>query len=353
MTAPQAPLRVLVTGGAGFLGQALVVELRDEAARAGRAVHIALLDVKPPRNGDENLTGDVREAGAVNRACLDRDVVIHAASAVDWGNTPADFLREVNVVGTRNVIDACRTGGVRALVYTSTIDVIFAGQPLYGADERAPYPERFLDHYGATKAEAERLVLAANGTPGTDGPLLTTSLRPCGMYGEGDPYHLGSVLRAARAGDLTFRLGDGSAHFHHVYVGNVANAHARAVLLLGEGGERAARMGGRAYFVTDQEASNFFDFMKPFVEALGYRMPERRIPARVALAMAALAEGGARLLRPVKSVRPLLTRSAVRILTTTQSFDGRALEADLGWTPRYSVDEAFQRSVAWFRANPA
>lgn len=346
-----APLRLLITGGAGFLGQALSRELRDEAARRGRAVHLRLFDLKPAPGGggaDEVVTGDVRDAAAVRAACADRDVVIHAASAVDWGNTPVDFLRAVNVDGTRHVIDGCRGAGVRGLVYTSTLDVLFDGARLDHVDERHPYPARHLDHYGSTKTEAERLVLGADDAAG----LRTMALRPLGMYGEADPYHVGSVLKAARTGQLSFRIGDGSAVFQHVYVGNVAHAHAQAAFALGEGGAAAAAMGGRPYFVTDQEAENFFDFMAPFVEALGHRMPKRKLPRGLALGIAAVVEGAAKLVRPLWNVQPLLTRSSVIILTTYQSYDGSALRRDLGWAPRYTTAEAFRRTVDWFLAHP-
>jgi nucleoside-diphosphate-sugar epimerase len=313
-------------------------------------VRVRVFDQAHSAHADELVLGDIRDGAAVQRACAGMDVVVHAAAMIDWGDAPAALLRAVNLDGTEHVIAACRAEGVRALVHTSTMDVVFDGTPLIDVDERHPYPERFLDGYGRFKADAERAVLAADGSEGARGPLRTVALRPCGMYGERDPYHLGNVLGAARAGRLVFRVGDGKAVFEHVYVGNVAHAHAVAAFALAL--DEAPRIAGRAYFVTDQRARNFFDFMAPFVEAMGHRMPSRALPTRVAWTLGLLAEAGAKAVGIVRPMRPKLTRSSVRILTTWQSMDGRRLREDLGWAPRYTEEEAFERSVRWFRENP-
>jgi len=337
---------VLVTGGAGFLGRAILRELAKPAADgAPPPQELRVLDLRPVEvGGVVSLVGDVRDADLVLAACRGVDAVVHAASRIDWGHTGPGELAAVNVGGTDNVLRACREVGVGALVYTSTMDVVCGTRPVVRADETLPYPRRFTNDYARTKAEAERRVLAADGPE-----LATCALRPCGMYGEGDPYHVANVLRMAKSGRLRFRLGDGRGAFQHVYVGNVAHAHRLALHSLMDPGSRAR---GQSYFVTDDSpALDFFEFMEPILERLGHPLPprSRRIPYGVAFALGAAAEGAAALCRPFVRFAPALTRSSVRFVCHEHTFAGDKAARDLGYAPVYSEAEALDRTVAWFR----
>jgi nucleoside-diphosphate-sugar epimerase len=355
MTVPSGamPLRkVLVTGGAGFLGQTLVQALLEPSgaggAPAGELEEVRILDVMPWRGGEHRrlrcICADVRDRHALAAACEGVEAVVHAGSLVDYGHATEQTLEAINVGGTRNVIEACRDAGVGLLLYTSTMDVVHAGDAIRDGDESLPYPQpdRFADAYARTKAEAERLILAADGDA-----LWTCALRPCGMYGEGDPYHVSNVLRVVRQGRLAARIGDGSAVFQHVYVGNVAHAHVLALQRLADGDPL---LRGQAYLVTDHPASNFFDFMEPLMRALGEPFPprSRSVPYPIAFALGALLELLARLLRPLVTWRPALTRSSIRAVCKDLSFTGEKLRRDLDYAPRYSEGEAFDRTVSWF-----
>jgi sterol-4alpha-carboxylate 3-dehydrogenase (decarboxylating) len=340
--------RVLITGGSGFLGRAIVAQLRDPAA-AGlvapeetRVYDVRLQDGVLPAEVVA-ITGDVRDRDGLRRACEGVDAVIHAASLVDYGHASETMLEAINVGGTQNVVEACREAGVGILVYTSTMDVVHAGGAISMGDESLPYPPHFADAYARTKATAEQHVLAASGAD-----LLTCALRPCGLYGEADPYHLSNVLRVVGQGRLAARLGDGRALFQHVYVGNVAHAHLRALERLAAGDGQVA---GQAFFITDYPAINFFDFMEPFVRGLGLDFPprSRSLPFPLAYALGALLELVARALRPLYVFRPNLTRSSVRVVCQDLCFHGEKAARLLGYRPIFSEAEAFDRTLAWFR----
>ena len=267
--------------------------------------------------GVEIRVGDVCDPDCVRDACRDVDVVVHAASLVDWGQTTPERLEAVNLGGTQNVIDACREAGVRGLAYTSTMDVVCGASPVVDADETLPFPERFTNDYARTKARAEERVLAANGPE-----LATCALRPCGMYGEGDPYHVSIGLRIVKESGLPVRPGSGRARFQHVYVGNVAHAH---VLAMRQIVDASAHIGGEAWFITDDTpVVNFFEFMEPILAALGYALPPRtrRLPYPVMLALGAAMESAAFLCRPFARIQPTLTRSSVRFVCHDHTFDG-------------------------------
>jgi sterol-4alpha-carboxylate 3-dehydrogenase (decarboxylating) len=342
--------RVLLTGGAGLLGQAIVREMR-KPARNGFAPpdEIRVYDVRaaatPATPGVVPIVGDVRQLDELRRACEGVDVVIHAASLVDFGHASEQALHAINVGGTENAIRACRESGVPALVYTSTMDVVLSGEAIANGDETLPYPEHFADAYAHTKALAEQTALAANGPE-----LRTCAIRPCGMYGEADPYHVSHVLRLVQEGKLPARIGDGKAVFQHVYVGNVAHAHLLAMRHLLQ---EYPTVAGQTYIITDFPAINFFDFTERLVTPLGHAFPpaSRSVPYRAAYALGALLEFAAKLLRPVVTFRPTLTRSSIRVVCNDLSFVGEKAAGDLGYEPVYSEAEALERTVEWFRAH--
>ena len=345
MSSQNSDMRVLVTGGAGFLGRAILRELAKAPLAEVLVFDLGELD-SAETPGVVSLVGDVRDRDAVFEACRGVDVVVHAASQIDWGHATPERLSEVNVGGTENVLRACRELGVRGLVYTSSMDVVCGTPPVVRADETLPYPSRFTNEYARTKALAEQSVIRAN-RPG----LATCALRPCGMFGERDPYHVANVLRIVKGGGLPFRMGDGRAAFQHVYVGNVAHAHALAMHALVA---PDSKVGGQTYFVTDDSpAVHFFDFMEPILNELGYALPpkSRSVPYSVMWAIGALLEGVALASRPFYRFAPTLTRSSVRFVCPDHTFVGEKARRDFDYEPIYAEADAIKRTVAWFRAH--
>jgi nucleoside-diphosphate-sugar epimerase len=337
-------LRVLVTGGAGFLGRAILRELAKSPLAEVRVFDLREPDAREFPSVAAQV-GDVRDGPAVLEACRGVDVVLHAAAQIDWGRTP-EQLAAVNVGGTENVLRACREAGVRGLVHTSSMDAVCGTSPVVQADETLPYPRRFANEYARTKALAEQAVLRANAPD-----LRTCVLRPCGIFGEGDPYHVANVLRVVKAGGLPFRIGDGRAAFQHVYVGNVAHAHVLAMRALLEPDSRVA---GEVYFVTDDSpAVDFFDFMEPILNQLGYALPpkSRSVPYPVMWTLGALLEGVALACRPFFRFAPTLTRSSVRFVGHDHTFVGDKARRELGYEPIYTESQAIERTVDWFRSH--
>ena len=183
---------VLVTGGGGFLGTALVRLLR------GRGLAVRSLtrrDYPHLRElGVEQIPGDVADPDAVARAVEGCDTVFHTASKAGLWGPEREYYR-ANVQGTRNVIAACRATGSRRIIYTSSPSVVFNGLDLEGVDESAPYPSRFEAAYPKTKAAAERLILEANSDD-----LATVSIRPHLIWGPGDNNLLPRIISRARSG---------------------------------------------------------------------------------------------------------------------------------------------------------
>jgi len=323
----------LVLGGGGFLGQALVRQLRERGDRVtvmARQRHAAVEAL-----GARSLQGDLRDLEAVEAACQGRDVVFHVASKAGIWGAEADY-QAINVEGTRNVLAACRRARVPRMVYTSTPSVIYPTGSIEGVDESIPYPARFECAYARTKAAAEKLVLQAHGQEG----LATVALRPHLIYGPGDPHLIPRVLQRAREGKL-FRVGPGTNRVDLTYVDNAAQAHVLAA-------DRAETAGGRAYFLSDGAPVVLWTWLAELLEQVGIPPVRRSLPYGLTRALGAIMEGLYALLG--LPGEPKMTRFLASQLATSHWFDISAARRDLGYEPRVSGVEGTRRLVEWIRA---
>lgn len=326
-------MKALVTGGNGFLGTALCRMLREEGHEVRSlsrraAPHLADLGVL-------SLQGDVADVRRVREAARGVDVVFHvAAKAGIWGRTE-DFERS-NVQGTKAVLAACREEGVRKLVHTSSPSVVASGADLSGVDESTPYPAHYVADYPRTKAEAEILVLAANGPD-----LSTTALRPHLIWGPDDPQLTARLVARAKAGKLRL-IGSGKQRVDTTYVENAALAHVLAARALGPGSANA----GRPYFVSNGEPWPIDEIVAAIVACAGAPPPRGRVPYPVAWLVGAASEVAYRLLS--REDEPLMTRFLAEELATAHWFDVGAARRDFGYVPRVSIAEGLVRLRASF-----
>ncbi len=328
-------MTALVTGGGGFLGGAIVRALIEQGVpvrsfQRSPAPDLELLGV-------EVVRGDLADPAAVSAAVEGCDSVFHvAAKAGVWG--PRREYERANVLGTRHVLDACRRHGVDRLVYTSTPSVVHAGVDIAGGDESLPYPERFHAHYPRTKAEAERMVLAANGPD-----LATVALRPHLIWGPRDTHLVPQIIERRRSGRLRV-VGGGRALVDSTYVDNAADAHLAAWQQLAPG----APCAGRPYFISNGEPRPVGELLDGILAAAGEPPVEADLSPRLAWLAGAVLEAAWTML-PLPG-EPAMTRFLARQLATAHWFDLSAARRDLGWSPRVSLDEGFTRLAEWLRS---
>ncbi|GAB4177025.1 MAG: NAD-dependent epimerase/dehydratase family protein [Wenzhouxiangellaceae bacterium] len=323
-------MNVLVTGGGGFLGQAVVRELLgrgDRVAVLNRGDYPALA-----RLGVECLRGDLADQEVVARAARGRDAVIHVAAKAGPGLYRPEFVR-ANVIGTQNVIAACRQMGVGLLVHTSSPSVVHSGQDIDGGDESLPYPKHHPAPYPETKAIAERMVLAANSEA-----LRTVALRPHLIWGPGDRHLLPRLIERNRRGRL--RLPAPEKLIDTVYIDNAAIAHRLALEDLAGPGRSA----GRAYFISNGEPRPVREVIESLLRAVDEEPRVGTVPPALAYALARPVEWLWRGLR-LRSDPPL-SRFVVEHLATAHWFDLSAARRDLGYRPQVSFDEGLRRLAA-------
>ncbi len=328
----------VVTGGAGFLGRAVVKYLLDhgyEVRVFDRAGH-PRLDRRA-----ELVLGDVRDLNQVRRAFVGARTVFHAASLIHLAGVAHPRTRrrvyDVNVRGTQNVIDGCLASGVAHLVHTSTNNVVFDREVIDG-DEREAYARRWVDLYTETKVLAERAVLAE----GKRGELKTCALRPGGIWA---PYEGGvmidKVLEQLALGRFVARIGVGGLA-DNTHVENLCDAQLLAARALHE---KPALVSGEAYFITDGEPMDPTDWFRPLVEGLGHRMPRLRLPVKVMYGLGYACECAS----AIGIASPLLTRLEVLKVTRRHSFRIDKAREHLGYAPRIRSREGLLACLPYAR----
>ena len=323
---------VLVTGGGGFLGTALVrmlhergVPVRSLARRYYR--HLEKLEA-------EQVQGAIADPAVVAAAVAGCKTVFHtAAKAGIWG--AAEEYQETNVEGTRNVVAASRLAGVERIIFTSSPSVVFNGKDLAGVDESAPYSSRFEAAYPRTKVRAEQIVLQANGPD-----LATVSIRPHLIWGPGDNNLLPRIIARAKRGQLR-RIGRSDPLVDPVYIDNAADAHILAAERLHAG----SAIGGRSYFVTQGQTIPLWEMVNRMLAAAKLPPICRTVSLPLAIAAAGVLELTYSLSR--RSQEPPMTRFLARQLSTTHWFKIDAARRDLDYEPKVSIDEGLSRLERW------
>lgn len=323
-------MKILVTGGGGFLGQALcrgLVERGHEVASFNRGHYPALEAL-----GVRQIRGDLADRDAMIGAAQGADAIFHnAAKAGAWGSY--DSYHQANVVGTQNVLDACRAHGIGKLVYTSTPSVTHrATHPVegLGADE-VPYGENFQAPYATTKAIAEKAVLAAN-----DANLATVALRPRLIWGPGDQQILPRLVERAKAGRLRI-VGDGNNWVDTTYIDNAAQAHFDAFDRLAPD----AACAGKAYFISNGEPWPMRELLNALLTAAGAPRVDKTLSFKAAYRIGAVCEALWKAL-PLKG-EPPMTRFLAEQLSTAHWYSMAPARRDFGYAPRIGMQEGMRR----------
>ncbi|KAI2629754.1 sterol-4-alpha-carboxylate 3-dehydrogenase [Hypoxylon sp. NC1633] len=349
---------VLVIGGCGFLGHHVVdLLLRDWKCT------VSVVDLKCQRNrrpdsdGVKYVEADITDADGLTKLLgkLKPDIVIHTASppAQGLGAVANDIFRKVNVDGTRAVIAACQQNGVKALVYTSSASVMSNNKDdLINANEDYPVYRGKMqpEYYSETKAHAEKLVLEANRTEGTD--LLTVAIRPSGIFGEGDIQLVYHTINLLHEGRDNIQVGRNENLFDFTYVENVAHAHllaARALLVTHTSTTAPLdheKVDGEAFIITNDSPIYFWDLMRAIWREAGSNKGADHVwllSRDLGLLLGFMSEVVFSILKKT----PSLTRQRIVYSSMTRYYDISKAKRRLGYRPLVSLSEGVKRTVKW------
>jgi 2-alkyl-3-oxoalkanoate reductase len=317
---------ILVTGGGGFLGKAIVRRLIKKKAR----VHSFSRQFYPELDqmGVIQFQGDIADKQSLIKALEGMEYVFHVAAMPGiWGSFHKYY--RTNVLGTENIISACFADNVAQLIYTSSPSVIFDGGDMENVDESVPYPENYLAAYPKTKAMAEKLVRKAS-----EKGLQTIILRPHLIWGPEDNHLVPGIIK--RAGRLK-RIGRTDDLVDTIYVDNAALAHVLASekLALNPG------LSGNVYFISQGEPISKWEMVNNFLDAAGLPPVKGHVSAKTAYIAGYVFEKIYTLLGIKKE--PPMTRFVAKELATSHWFNISRARQDLGYYPEVSIKEGLER----------
>ena len=308
---------ILISGATGFVGQALVAALRAQQCSVGRALRQAIADDEP---GDV-VVGDIGPDTDWLAALRDADCVVHLAARTHvLDERSADALeayRRINVLGTIRLAQLAAAAGVRRLVFLSSVKVNGDATTSRAYTENdAPMPQ---DAYGITKREAEDALRRI----GSETRMEVVILRPPLVYGPGVKGNFLRLLRLIERG-LPLPLASVDNRRSLIYVENLVNAIIACV--------NAPAAAGKTYLVSDGEDVSTPALIGKLATAMG-RSP-RLLPCPVALLNLGAAMVG--------------KRAAAARLTGSLRVDSSRIRAELGWVPRYSLDQGLNATAQWY-----
>jgi nucleoside-diphosphate-sugar epimerase len=322
-------MRVLVTGGTGFTGTALVKRLIDEGHRVVALDHKEGLQSDALRGyGAEVVVGSVTDEEVVERSMKGVELVFHLAAAFRELNKADSFYHDVNVGGTRIVLSVAQRHAVRKFVHCSTCGV-------HGNVDHPPATEdapiKPADYYQRTKYEAEPIVLQQRA-PG----LETVVLRPAAIYGPGDPERFFLIFKRVASGTFPM-FGSGRTLYHPLYIDNLIDAF---LLCMPPGAGS-----GRAYLIADESYCEIEELVRAVARALDVPV---RIPHYPLFPVVVIGHVVEKACRPFGIVPPIFPRR-VDWYRQNRAFDISRAKRELGYAPRVQLDEGLQRTAMWYR----
>jgi nucleoside-diphosphate-sugar epimerase len=282
--------------------------------------------------GIRSLQLDIKQKDELVAVCKGREIVFHCAALPSpWGNYEKFY--QANVIGTRNVVQACLENNVKRLVHVSTPSIYFDYSSRLDVKENDTLPEP-ISNYAATKLLAEEEVDKgfANG-------LAVVSIRPRALFGEGDTVIFPRLLSSLQSGKLPI-LGDGENIVDITYMENVVDA----LLLCAES---PANTLGKKYNISNGGPVKIWGLFNRICDELSLPRPTRKISYKTANAVATAIEFVYSLIP--YSPEPPLTRLTVSLLAHSTSLDISAARAELGYQPRVSVEEGVERFLKWWK----
>jgi len=322
-------MRVLVTGGTGFTGKALVKRLLDDGHDVVALDYKEGIKTEELRQwGAEVVIGSVADRAVVEQCMKGVDIVHHLAAAFRELDVPNSYYEEINVEGTRIMLEEAAKENVRKFIYCSTCGV-HGNVDNPPANEDAPIQP--ADYYQQTKYEAEPIVheYAAKG-------METVILRPAAIYGPGDPERFGMIFRRVAKGVFPM-FGDGKAYYHPLYIDSFIDVFIATM-------EEGVGNGG-TYLIADEEYVEIEDLVRRVARAMD---TEVKIPHYPFMPLMVIGHVVEKACKPFRITPPIFPRR-VDWFRQNRAFDISRAKKDLGYNPTIDLDEGLRRTAEWYR----
>lgn len=322
-------MKILVTGGTGFLGKRLAERLNSsnlshEVTVLGRNIEVGK---QLELHGIRFIGADIRDADAVLAACKRQEYVFHcAALSSPWGKYK-DFYN-INVVGTRNVIRGCEIYEIKRLINVSTSSIYFNYSNRVNLTEAAVVSP--INAYAQTKLMAETLINKVYHRG-----LSVITIRPSTIFGCGYNTILSRLIGASQKGIPL--INNGEALIDITYIDNVVDA-----LLLCQ--TAPSSLSGGIYNISNNQPISLINLLKILSNKLGYELKFIPIPYLVADKLTQALELISKTL--LFNKQPILTRYELGVIAFSQTLNITPAIEQLNYQPRISLEEGLKISVA-------
>lgn len=324
-------MRTLVTGGTGFTGSHLVRRLlSDDHEVVCLDKEKGLFADELSELGAEVVLGSVTDRALLGRLTKGQEVVFHLAAAFRDVSAPESVYWDVNVNGTRYVLEAAEEHGVRRVVYCSTQGVHGHVEDPPGDEETPIEPE---DYYQYTKYEGEVVCHEF-----MDRGMEISIVRPTAIYGPGDPGRWLMLFKMARRGRFLM-FGDGETTYHPVYIDNLVD------LFLLTADKREAV--GRTYIGADEHYYTLNEIVRMVGEAIDVEVKIVHLPFWPLWLASAAVEFSCKPFR----VDPPLFRRRADWFRQVRAFRIDRARDELDFRPRVGLEEGLRTTGEWYRAN--
>jgi len=326
-------VKVLVTGATGFTGGHLAATLAargDEVRALVRPKSRARFDRSPlAAAGVAGVEGDLTNLASMRRAVAGIEVVYHIAATYREAGQPNSAYRDINVQGTRHVLESAREAGVRRVVHCSTGGVHghVANPP---ANEDAPFNPG--DVYQQTKLEAEQLAREFGKSSGLD----VVVARPIGIYGPGDKRFL-RMFRGLARGRFPL-IGSGQVCYHLTFIDDLVEGFRLCGTV-----DAAA---GRTYLLAGPRYTTLESLLGLVATELNVAPPKTHLPVWPFWTAGLLCELACVPLR----IEPPIYRRRVDFYTKSRAFDTTRARTELGFAPQVDLEEGIHRTADWYRS---
>lgn len=321
--------RVLVTGATGFTGGYLAEELVNQGFSV-RALSLPKQDTnKLEKIGVEIVYGDLTKKDTLAVAVEGVDTVYHIAAIFREQNVPKQYFFDVNVGGTKNLLESALEANVRRFVHCSTVGVQgeIKNPP---AKEEDPYNPG--DVYQDSKVEGEKLALSFfKEHPEIEGVVF----RPVGIYGPGDTRFL-KIFKFVNSGKFRM-IGNGEVLYHLTYVTDLA----KGIILCGQRKEAV----GQVFTLGGDQYVTLNEYVKLLAEALKVPAPKKRVPLAPMMVAAVLCEA---LCYPLR-IQPPIYRRRLEFFVKDRAFDISKAKKLLGYNPTVDLKTGLKKTAEWYK----
>lgn len=326
-------MKILVTGGTGFLGKRLALRLHQLGYTVTTFGRNQAVNQTLKAQGIQTIEGDLRNKTQVLQACQYQDVVFHAgALSAPWGK-PSQFY-ETNVQGTHYLIQGCQQAGLKRLIYVSSPSIYFDFKHRLHIRETDPPALKQANAYSKSKLLAEQAVMQAHQQG-----LASIIVRPRAIFGPGDQTILPRLIRANQQGGVPL-IDNGEAILDITYVDNVVEA----LLCCLQAPDAAT---GKAYNITNGEPMQIKFLLEKLFQYCELPFNAKPMSYQKAYWIAGMLEWVSNIILFGKE--PLLTRYTVGVLAKSQVLDITMARELLGYCPVISLEEGLQRYAQWWK----